>query len=97
MSILVIGIGQAGVQVADKINQQNIAGVNCAIIVEGIDTYENKSTINRRINIWNGEMRSAGSYPELIKKCTEDKIEQIKALIIEGTSENWNTLPPVNS
>jgi hypothetical protein len=36
-------------------------------------------------------MRSAGAYPELVKKCTEDNIELIKALIIEGTSENWNT------
>jgi cell division GTPase FtsZ len=91
MSILVIGIGQAGAQVADKINQQNIACVNCAIIVEGTDTYENKSTIKRCIDIWDGEMRSAGAYPELVKKCTEDNIELIKALIIEGTSENWNT------
>jgi cell division GTPase FtsZ len=93
MSILVIGIGEASAQVADKINQQNIAGVNCATIVERIDTYENETTIKKCINIWNGEMRSAGSYPELVKKCTQDNIELIKALIVEGTNENWNTLP----
>jgi len=38
MSILLVGVGTVGARIADKVNELKIVGVNCAIMVNGVDT-----------------------------------------------------------
>lgn len=88
MSILIIGVGEFGARVADKINQEKIAGVNCAVVVTSINPKYN--TINKGVNIWDGEMRHPGGEFERAKINAEVNKELIRDLIIEGTSDDWN-------
>lgn len=88
MSILIIGVGEAGARIAEKINQHKIAGVNCAIVVSRFESVDYETTITEGINIWDGYMRSLGGC-DIEKKQAEDNIEAIKSLIIEGTNEDW--------
>lgn len=34
MSILIIGVGNVGAGIADKINEMKMPGVNCAVVVD---------------------------------------------------------------
>ncbi len=89
MSILIIGVGEVGARIADKINQEKISGVNCAVVVNGItDEYP---SIAKGVDIWDGEMRCPGGEVEFAKRFAEDNLELIKSLIIEGTSKDWSS------
>ena len=88
MSILIIGVGTVGAQISDKINELKIAGVNCAVIVNGADTEEYPSIVNG-VDIWDGEMRGACGKM-LAQELAENNIKQIKALIVNGTSKDWS-------
>lgn len=87
MSILIIGVGEAGARIAEKINQHKLTGVNCAIVVSRIEPVDYKPTITKGINIWDGYMRNPGGF-EKEKTLAEENIEAIKSLIIEGTNED---------
>ena len=89
MSILIIGVGYAGARVADKVNQLNISGVNCAIVVNGYSSDECTS-IDYGIDISDNEARNPGGEIEYAKEFAEDNLELIKALIVDGTSKHWN-------
>lgn len=89
MSILVIGVGYAGSRVAEKINQEKINGVNCAIVVSRFESVD-YSTITKGVNIWDGQMRHPGVNGNVEKRLAEDNIDLIKSLIIEGTSKDWS-------
>lgn len=83
MSILIIGVGEVGARITDKLNQEKISGVYCAVVVNSIEP--EYPTINKGVNIWDGEMRQPEDRAELAKRFAEDNFELIKALIIEGT------------
>lgn len=89
MSILIIGVGTVGARIADKVNELKIAGVNCAVVVNYVDTEEYPSII-KGVDIWDGEMRCPGGELELAQEFAENNIEQIKALIVDGTSKDWS-------
>ena len=78
-----------GARIADKVNEMKMPGVNCAVVVNGVDSEEYPSIING-VDIWDGEMRHPGGELELAKTFAEDNKERIKALIIEGTSKDWS-------
>jgi cell division GTPase FtsZ len=86
MSILIIGVGEVGAKIAEKINQEKISGVNCAIVVNNANNPV-YPTITKGVNIWDGENRHPGNEIELAEKFADDKIELIKSLIIDGTKE----------
>ncbi len=88
MSILIIGVGEVGAKIAEKINQEKISGVNCAVVVNGIT--EEYPSINKGVDIWDGEIRCPGGELEYGKKFAQDNFELIKELIIDGTSKDWN-------
>ncbi|MDO9154996.1 MAG: hypothetical protein Q7U47_15025 [Paludibacter sp.] len=88
MSILIIGVGEVGARIADKINQEKISGVNCAVVVNSIEP--EYPTIKKGVNIWDGEMRQSGDRTELAKRFAEDNQELIKSMIIDGTSKDWS-------
>ncbi len=83
MSILIIGVGEVGARIADKINQEKISGVNCAVVINSI--VPEYPSITKGVNIWDGDMRQPGDRTVLAKRFAEDNFELIKALIIEGT------------
>jgi len=78
-----------GARIADKVNEMKMPGVNCAVVVNGLATEEYPS-ITKGVDIWDGEMRHPGGELEMAKTFAEDNIEQIKALIVEGTSKDWS-------
>ncbi len=88
MSILIIGVGEVGAKIAEKINTEKISGVNCAVVVNSIEP--EYPTITKGVNVWDGEMRHPGGEIELAKKFAEDNKELIKSLIIEGTIKDWD-------
>lgn len=88
MSILIIGVGTVGARIADKINELKISGVNCAVVVNGVDTEEYPSIVNG-VDIWDGEMRGACGE-KLAQELAENNIEQIKTLIVDGTNKDWS-------
>ena len=82
-------MGKSVHRIADKINQEKISGVNCAVVVNGItDEYP---SIAKGVDIWDGEMRCPGGEVEFAKRFAEDNLELIKSLIIEGTSKDWSS------
>lgn len=89
MSILIIGVGEVGAKIAEKINQEKISGVNCAVVVNDARNPE-YPTITKGVNIWDGENRQSGDRFELSQILAKDNKELIKSLIIEGTSKDWN-------
>ena len=89
MSILIIGVGYAGARVADKVNQLNISGVNCAIVVNGYSSDECTS-IDYGIDVSDNDPRNPGGELEYAKKNAEDNLELIKTLILDGTSMDWS-------
>jgi len=88
MSILIIGVGEAGAKIADKINQAKISGVNCAVVVNRFEP--EYSTVKRGVNLWDGDMRHPGGEMELAKALAEDNRELLKSLIVSGTTEDWS-------
>ena len=70
MSILIIGVGEFGAKVAEKINQEKISGVNCAVVVNSIKP--EYATITNGLNIWNGQTLQPGAEIELAKKIEDD-------------------------
>ncbi len=89
MSILIIGVGYAGARVADKVNQLKIAGVNCAVVVDGLGSDEYPS-IDYGVDISDDDPRNPGGEIEYAKEFAEDNLELIKALILDGTSKDWS-------
>ncbi len=89
MSILIIGVGTVGARIADKVNELKIAGVNCAVVVNGVDIEEYPSIVNG-VDIWDGDMRCPGGELELGQEFAKKNIEKIKALIVDGTSKDWS-------
>lgn len=90
MSILIIGVGYAGARVADKVNQLNISGVNCAVVVNGLGSNECTSIVKGVNMSDDNDPINSGGELEFAKKIAEDNFELIKALIFDGTSKDWS-------
>jgi len=89
MSILIIGVGNVGAGIADKINEMKMPGVNCAVVVNGLATEEYPS-ITKGVDIWDYDPRNPGGEIEIAKRLAQENVEMIKQLIVAGTSEDWS-------
>ena len=89
MSILIIGVGTVGARIADKVNELKIAGVNCAVVVNGDATDEYPSII-KGVDICDYDPRNPGGEIEIAKRLAQENVEMIKQLIVAGTSEDWS-------
>ena len=88
MSILIIGVGVLGAKVAENINNKKMPGVNCAIIGMA-DYFPRDSSIQKRISIVDRYPCIKGYELQDFQNFAEKRIEDFKAFIIEGTSEDW--------
>ena len=89
MSILIIGVGTVGAGIADKINEMKMPGVNCAVVVNGVDS-DAYPTITKGVDICDYDPINPGGEIEIAKRLAQENVEMIKQLIVSGTSEDWS-------
>ncbi|OIP85104.1 MAG: hypothetical protein AUK44_00520 [Porphyromonadaceae bacterium CG2_30_38_12] len=89
MSILIIGVGNVGAGIADKINEMKMPGVNCSVVLDCVasDAYP---TITKGVDICDYDPINPGGEIEIAKRLAQDNVEMIKQLIVAGTSEDWS-------
>jgi len=84
-----MGVGTVRAGIADIIIEMKMPGVNCAVVVNGVDSEEYLS-ITKGVDSCDYDPRNPGGEIEIAKRLAQDNVEMIKQLIVSGTSEDWS-------
>jgi len=84
-----MGVGTVGAGIADKINVMKMPGVNCAVVVNGVDS-DAYPSITKGVDSCDYDPINPGGEIEIAKRLAQDNVEMIKQLIVAGIGEDWS-------